>query len=171
MRGRRVLLARLFARLLAQTPGRAIGIARHGQPPQRGARQPFDLDLAPRGGERVKRRGAQDFGVVAIGDDHPAAVGAVVRAVERPAIEPRRHPPEEAVAMIEIVGPFAIAQQIAALDLDLDDDHPSLGVDPHQIGAAAVAQRHFGQAPDIVAREQPRDPAAHGFGGRGLGIG
>jgi hypothetical protein len=59
--------------------------------------------------------------------------------------------------MIEIVGPLGIAQQIGAADLDLHDHHPPLCVDPHQVGPAAIAQRHFGQAPDAVAGKQPAD--------------
>jgi hypothetical protein len=62
--------------------------------------------------------------------------------------------------MIEIVGPLGIAQQIGAADLDLHDHHPPLCVDPHQVGPAAIAQRHFGQAPDAVAGKQPADPRA-----------
>ena len=82
---------------------------------------------------------------VAIGHDHAAAIGTEALALERAAVEAGRYAPEEAIAEIEIVGPFAIAQQIAALDLDLDDDHPTLGVHSHQIGAPTVAERHFRQ--------------------------
>ena len=55
----------------------------------------------------------------------------------------RRHRPEEAVAIIEIVDPFAVAEQVGLGDLDLDDGQAALGVDRHQVGAAAVGQRHF----------------------------
>jgi hypothetical protein len=64
--------------------------------------------------------------------------------------------------MIEIVGPLGVAQQIGAADLDLHDHHPPLCVDPHQVGPAAIAQRHFGQAPDAVAGKQPADSPRHG---------
>jgi hypothetical protein len=35
----------------------------------------------------------------------------------------------------------------------------ALGIDPHQVGPAATAQRHFGKAPHVVAREQATDAA------------
>ena len=146
--------------------------------PERGAGESLDLDLAARGGERVARRRPHDLGVVAIGDDHAAAVGPEVGQLEAAAVEFGRQAPVEAVSEIEVVGPLAVAEQVATRGLDLDDHDLPLGVDSHQVGAAAVAQRHFRQRPDVVAREQPADSARHrrgaalgGFDGHGQGGG
>ena len=46
-----------------------------------------------------------------------------------------------------------IAEQIGTRDLNLDNDHLSLGVKPHQISTPIVAQRHFGLHHDLVAQE------------------
>jgi hypothetical protein len=70
-----------------------------------------------------------------------------------------RQAPVEPVAELEVVGPFAVAEQVGARGLDLDDHQLALGVDSHQVGAPAVAQRHLGERPDVVAREQPADAA------------
>ena len=131
-------------------------IERHARPAQCRSCEPFDLELAARGGQRIERGGTDNFPVIAIGHDDAAAIGAICVAFERAAIHPRGQGPEEPVAEIEIIGPFAIAQQVAPLDLDLDDDHLPLSVDPHHVRAPPIAQRHFGEAPDIVARKQPR---------------
>jgi hypothetical protein len=64
--------------------------------------------------------------------------------------------------MVKVIGPLAVTQQVGLAHLDLDDDHPALGVDPHKVGAAIGPQRHFGQAPDIVAGKQPANAARHG---------
>ena len=57
---------------------------------------------------------AHHRGIVAIGDDQPAGAGMEAFLLERLQVEPGRHRPEEAVAIIEIVTPFAVANQIGA---------------------------------------------------------
>jgi len=132
--------------------------------PQRGPGEALDLDLAARGGERMARCRPDDFRVIGVGDDHAAAVGPEVGAVEAGAVELGRQAPVEAIAKIEVIGPLAVAQQVAARGLDFDDYHLALGVDAHQVGTAPVPERHLGQRPDVVAREQPADPARDGHG-------
>src|SRR6185503_3729050 len=78
-------------------PGRAPRIEPDQLPTQCGAREPFGFDLAPRGGERPARRGADDLGVVLVGDDYPAALGPELGALEAGAIEFGRQAPVEAV--------------------------------------------------------------------------
>ena len=98
------------------------------------------------------RRLAQDRGVVAVGDDHARSLGQERFAVQRAMVEPGRHRPEEAVAMVEIVEPFAVAEQIGARHLDLDDDDLAARVDRHDVGAAAAVERHFAHRRQIVPR-------------------
>ena len=43
--------------------------------------------------------------------------------------------------MREIVGPFAVAEQVGARHLDLDDHHLTAGIDRHQIGAPATVEQ------------------------------
>jgi hypothetical protein len=140
-----------------------MGVRSGNQPPQRSAGKALGLDLAASRGQRHERRRPENLRVIAIGNDHPAALRQERRGIERRAVQLRRESPVEAVAIVQIVGPFRVAQQIGAAHLDLDDGDPALGVDAHQIGAASAAQRHFGQAPGIVAREQPADSARDGI--------
>ena len=124
---------------VALEPGAVLGVAR-----------------AVPEGLQGERRGPHYFPVIAIGNDDSATVRSIAFAVQRAVIEPRGHSPVETIAMIEIIGPFAITQQIAPLDLDFDDDDPPLGVDTHKVRPPPATQRHFGQAPYVVACEQPR---------------
>ena len=80
--------------------------------PQRRAGEALDLDLAARRGERVARRRPDDFGVVGVGDDHAALPGEIGLGLERRAVELGRQAPVEAVAVIEIIKPFRIAQKV-----------------------------------------------------------
>jgi len=148
----------------AAAPLQRVRIVQRHQPPQRGAGEAFGLDLAAGGGQLVQRGGAQDLGVVAVGHDHAAALGQERRRVQRRAVERRWQAPVEAVAVLEIVGPLAVAQEVRAADLDLDDDDMPARVDPHEVGPPATAQRHFRQAPDVVTGEKPGD-AAQDIGG------
>ncbi len=72
-----------------------------------------------------------------------------------------RNRPEESVAIIEIVDPFLVAEQIGAADLDLDDRQFPFGPDRHQIRAPAVGQRHFAHGEQILPAEQARHAARH----------
>jgi hypothetical protein len=101
------------------------------------------------------RRRPDDLGIVAVGDDQAGAIGAEIVAVEGREAEAGRHRPIEEVAIIEIVAPFAVAEQIGARDLDLDDDQPALGVDRDHVGAPAVGQRHLANREHVAAEEQP----------------
>ena len=73
----------------------------------------------------------------------------------------RRHGPEESVAVIEIIGPFVVADQICLGDLDLDDGETALRIDRHQVRAAAVGKRHFADGEQVMATEQTRDSTGH----------
>jgi hypothetical protein len=83
------------------------------------------LGLAPRRRQRPVRRLAHHRGIIAVGDDQPRFAGQVALLLED-SREVRRHRPEEAVAIIEIVEPFAVAEQVGLGDLDLDDGQPPL---------------------------------------------
>src|SRR3546814_1750842 len=72
---------------------------------------------------------AHDRRIVAIGDDQPGTRRQKGIAIERARVEPRRQCPEKTVAMIEILGPFCVPEQIGPRDLDLDDRDPALGID------------------------------------------
>ncbi len=69
--------------------------------------------------------------------------------------------------MGEIIGPFAVAEQIGTRHLDLDDDDVAARIDRHQIGTAPVLQRHFRKRDAIVAKQQPRDAAGDVGGDQG----
>src|SRR6185295_3696588 len=77
--------------------------------------------------------------------------------------EMRRDRPEEAVAIIEIVEPFAVADQVGLRDLDLNDGETAFGVYGHQVCSPAVGQRHLAYSEQILAAKQagnaPRDLA------------
>ena len=105
------------------------------------------------------RRLANHRRVIAIGDDEPGAIIAQAAAVEGREIEAARHRPEEAVAIIEIVGPLAVAHQIGARNLDLDDDQLAFGRKRHHVGAAAIGQRRFAEREHVGAEEHPGDAA------------
>src|SRR5688572_17053517 len=95
-------------------PARAVRIESDELAAQRGAREPLDLHLAAGGGERPARRGAHDLGIVLVGDDHPATVGPELGPLEAGAVELGRQAPIEAVAELEVVGPLAVAEQVAS---------------------------------------------------------
>src|SRR3546814_17452564 len=61
---------------------------------------------------RLQRGWTHNLRIVAIGHDHAATIGPVVGAFERGAVQPGGKPPEEAVAKIEIIRPFAVAQKV-----------------------------------------------------------
>ena len=102
----------------------------------------------------------------AIGDDQPGDVGQEVGTVANPG-KFGRHGPEEPVAIIEIVGPFAVAQEVGLRDLDLNDRQPTLGVDRHHVGATTVGQRHFADREQVLTAKQPghapRDLGCNGW--------
>ena len=75
--------------------------------------------------------------VIAVGDDQPGLRGEVLLLLEQTG-EVRRDRPEEAIALVEIIEPFAVADQVGLGDLDLDNRQPALGIDRHQVGAAPV---------------------------------
>jgi len=137
-------------------------IGTHQMATQRGAGQPFHLCLATGGGEGQGWRRAQNFGIVTIGDDNPAGVRQERFCFQAGTIKVRGKTPIEAVAMVEIIGPFAIAQQIGPADLDLHDHHAAFCIDTHQIRTATVAQRHFRQAPHVITRKKATDATRHG---------
>jgi hypothetical protein len=65
----------------------------------------------------------------------------------------------EAIAIAEIVLPFAIAQEIRPARLDLDDCDPARMVECHQIGAPAVGERQLAEH-RVVAVDQGADHPA-----------
>ena len=93
---------------------------------------------------------------------HPERLGLEWRAIEA-----LRHRPEKPVAIIQILAPLAVAEQIGARDLDLDDGDHAAGIDRHHVGAAAVGQRHLADAEQIEVEEQPRDAPRHVLRGEG----
>lgn len=97
---------------------------------------------------------AYDRCVIAIGHDQASIVRKEALLFEEVG-EVRRHGPKESVAIFEVVGPFAVAQQVRLGDLDLHDRERALGVDRHKVRAAAVRQRHFADSEEIVPAKQP----------------
>ena len=95
-------------------PRRAMRVEPDEMTSQRRAGEALDLDLAARAGEGVARRRPDDLGVVLVGDDHAAAIGPEVGAFEAAAVELGRQAPVEPVAELEVVGPLAVAEQVAA---------------------------------------------------------
>src|SRR5690606_9705969 len=116
----RALAAAGFAAPALVEPGQTwIEIA--GQPTRGAAGETGRFGLAPRRGKRPAGRLADDLGIVTVGDDPPGTIGPESRPIERLEREAGRHGPEEAVAIIEVIGPFVIAEQIGPRHLDLDD--------------------------------------------------
>ena len=151
-------------RLFAASPWCAVRIDRHSGTAQCGTGKSFYLGLPTCGCQRVKRSGTDDLAIIPIRHHDTAAIGTIVFAIEHIAIELRRQAPIKAVAKIEVVGPLAVTEQIAALDFHLDNNNPALWIEAHQVGAPPVAQRHFGHQPDIVSGEQALDAAADAGG-------
>ena len=96
--------------------------------------------------------------IVAVGNDQPRFPGQIALLFEI-ARQMRRHRPVETIAIVEIVEPFAVADQVRLGDLDFDDREAAVTVDCHQIGAAAVGKRHFAHREQVLAAEQPRNAA------------
>lgn len=109
---------------------------------QRSAGKPFHFCLSPRSSERHRGRGTDDFGIITIRHDHAAGMGQEILGLQHGAVEMRREAPVEAVAMIQVIGPLAVAEKIGAAHLDLDDHDLPLGIDAHEVGAPARTQRH-----------------------------
>ncbi len=63
--------------------------------------------------------------------------------------------------MRQIIGPFAIAHQIGARHLDLDDRDIAPRIDRHQVGAASAVQRDFGDRDQIVPQQHATHPTRH----------
>lgn len=139
-------------------------------PAQGRARQLFHLDLAPCRGERHQRGRPQNLGIVAIAHDQTASIRPERFRLHAGAIERGVQPPEEPVAMLQVISPLAIAHEVRPADLDLHDDHVALGIDPHQVGPPPATQGHFGKAPDPVPGEQPPDSPRDGGRMAALGL-
>src|SRR5690606_13504188 len=141
-------------------PAAAVRVEPHELAAQRGARKPLHLDAAPCSRERLARCGADDLGVILIGDDNSAALRPEVGALQAGPVEFRGQAPIEPVAEVEIIRPLAIPEQVGTCGLDLDDDHLTARIDPHQVGPPPVAERHLGQSPAVVTREGAADAAS-----------
>ncbi len=63
-----------------------------------------------------------DRRIIAVGNDHAGAGRQERLPVQRRGVETGGDRPVEAVAAAEIIGPFAVTEQIGARHLDLDDD-------------------------------------------------
>ena len=116
---------------------------------QRRARQPLGFHLAPRRCQLHRCCRAQDFRIVAIGDDHPAPPRLEAWSFDTGAVKVRSQAPVKPVTIVKVFGPFGIPKQISACHLDLDNDQLPVGVDPHQIGTAAKRIPERGD--DVIA--------------------
>lgn len=146
--------------LLAISPRCAMRINGHGRAAHCDAGKPLNLGLATCCSQGLERRRPNDFAIITVGHHDTAAIGAIVLSIKDIPVDLRRKPPIESIAEVEVIGPFAIAEQIAALDLNFDDDDPALRIETHQISAPSVAQWHFRHQPDIIPGEQALDAAA-----------
>lgn len=108
-------------------------IKTHQLPPQRCTGQTLNLGLAPRRCQRDRGSGPQDFCVIPVSDDHPAGLRQEILSLKHSTIEMRGKAPIKTVTMIEVIGPFAITEQIGAADLDFHNNNLALGVDTHQV--------------------------------------
>ena len=148
-------------------------IMHRGVPAHRDPREPFNLHFAPGSRERFERGMAQDFAIICICNNYTAAAGLIRFCLQRTAIKRGGDAPEKPIAIIQIIGPFSIAQQITTSDLYFDNHHQTLGIHTHQIGAAPILERNLTKAPDVVTSKQPHDPARDiircGFGVRAMG--
>ena len=113
--------------MCSPAPEGILGIIKGNSATQTCACQPFNFNLAAGGCQWLGRRGADDFSVIPVSNDYPAAIGAIIVRFQRTAIKTGRQSPIEPVAMFEIIGPFVVAQQITPTNLDFDDDNPALG--------------------------------------------
>ena len=95
---------------------------------------------------------AHHRGIVTVGDDQSRSIGQIPLLLED-SREVRRHRPEEAVAIVEIIRPLAVADKIRLGDLDLDDREASLAVNRHQVGAPPVRQRHLADGEQVLPAE------------------
>ena len=93
-----------------------------------------------------------DRRIITIGDQQTGFVRQEMRLVEQ-AAQALGHRPVKAVAIIQIVAPLAVADQVGAADLDLDDRQMAPGIDRDQVGAAAVGQRHFAHREPVATTE------------------
>src|SRR5512139_1548197 len=93
---------------LASAPAAGLRIDQRKMPSQRGASEALDLRLAPRGGKRNGGSGPDDFRVIAVGDDQPAAFRKEGWGFHAVTVEMRREPPVEAIAMVEVVDPLGV---------------------------------------------------------------
>lgn len=119
--------------------GLAIGITEHRQPPGGSPGQAFYLHLPTRCSKGSQRCRPDNLAIIAIGHNNPAFLGQIICTFERRAIKPLRNTPEKPVAMLKVIGPFAIAQQIASLNLNLNDDNFAFGINAHQISAPVTS--------------------------------
>ena len=90
------------------------------QAPRGTARETQQLGLAAGRRQRPVQCVAHDRGIVAVGDDQARGSGKIALMLEQCG-KIRRHRPEEMIAIIEIVGPLGIIDQVGLGDLDLDD--------------------------------------------------
>ena len=99
------------------------------------------------------RRFARDHRVIAVGDDQPGRAWKEARTLAN-----RRqrggHRPIKAVAIIEIVQPRAVADQIGLGDFDLNNGEAALWIDRHHVGAATIWQRHLADCEQVLPAEQ-----------------
>ena len=88
---------------------------------------------------------AHRFGIKAIGHDEPGLLWPEGRGVEIARRQAGGHRPEEAIAMIKIIRPFAVTAQIREADLDLDQCQTAGCIDSKDVGPTAPGKRHFGE--------------------------
>lgn len=84
--------------------------------------------LAAGGGEGFGGSGPYDFRVIGIGDDQSGAVGPERGLVKQAEVEAGRHSPEIAVAIIEIILPLPVAEEVGAAALDFHGNEAAASV-------------------------------------------
>lgn len=107
-------------------------------------------DRAPPGGrEQAGDRRPHQFGAMGIGNDE-AGLGRREGGSLEERRERFRHRPEEGVAVLPIVRPLAVSQEIAARELDLGQPHKAAGIDADEVGAAAIGKCHLANRREAV---------------------
>src|SRR5689334_4694266 len=90
--------------------------------------------------------------VVSVGDDQPCFARQVSFLLEDSG-KAGRHRPEKAVAIVEIVSPFAVSEKVSLRDLNLDDGQTALRINRHEIRTAAVRKRHFADCEEVLSAQ------------------
>ena len=96
---------------------------------------------------------------------------ALAHMLEQPGAERIQLREEKLVAILAVVRPFLIHGEVLDARFRLHDPDFAASREPHQIGAAAIGERHFQERGEPMIMQDAAHPARERCGDLGAGMG